>query len=258
LRGSSEAGCGAPGFCEAWGVLEHRWAATVERARLLPADLLHESVDGEWSFTETLRHLAFASDAWVGRVILGDPSPWHPLDLPWDEMRDTPGIPRDRDARPSLDTVLELRHDRMATVRRVIEGLTDVSLDGSTEPVEGQAREQARLIRSGTAGELTEADVEHMAAGIAAAGRARLDAAVPDWQGPSVEPELQATRRGAARLMAVTAREVNAESRKAWRTRQENAGGRWWRKPLAAAVGATSGSAGPGGVRGSARRSGSA
>jgi hypothetical protein len=32
--------------------------------------------------------------------------------------------------------VLELRRDRMATVRRVIEGLTDESLDRHTEPVE--------------------------------------------------------------------------------------------------------------------------
>ena len=94
----------------------------------------------------------------------------------------------------------------------------------------GQAREQARLIRSGTAGELTEADVERMAAGIAAAGRARLDAAVPDWQSPSAEPELEATRRQAAQLMAATAREVNAVLRKAWRARQEKAAGRWWRR----------------------------
>ena len=100
-------------------------------------ELLHESVDGEWSFIETLRHLAFATDAWVRRAILGDPSPWDPLDLPWDEMPDTPGVPRDRDVRPSLDEVLELRRDRMATVRQVVDGLTDESLDGHTEPVEG-------------------------------------------------------------------------------------------------------------------------
>jgi hypothetical protein len=37
----------------------------------------------------------FATDSWVGRAILGDPSPWNPLDLPWDEMPDVPGVPRD-------------------------------------------------------------------------------------------------------------------------------------------------------------------
>jgi uncharacterized protein YjbI with pentapeptide repeats len=125
------------GFREAWDLLERLWGQTAERARRLPAELLHESVDGEWSFIETLRHLAFATDAWIRRAILGDPSPWDPLDLPWDEMPDTPGVPRDRDVRPSLDVVLELRRDRMSTVRRVIEDLTDASLDAHTEPVEG-------------------------------------------------------------------------------------------------------------------------
>jgi hypothetical protein len=124
------------GFRTAWDVVERLWAGTVERARRLDPPLLHESVGGEWSFIETLRHLAFATDAWVRRAILGDPSPWHPLDLPWDEMPDTAGTPRDRTARPSLEEVLELRHDRMATVRRVVDGLTDESLGGHTEPVE--------------------------------------------------------------------------------------------------------------------------
>jgi uncharacterized damage-inducible protein DinB len=125
------------GFLEAWDIIERLWGQTVERARALDPQLLHESVDGEWSFIETLRHLVFATDAWIRRAILGDPSPWDPLDLPWDEMPDTPGVPRDRDARPSLDEVLELRRERMATVREVIDGLTDASLDRNTEPVEG-------------------------------------------------------------------------------------------------------------------------
>jgi uncharacterized protein YjbI with pentapeptide repeats len=124
------------GFHEAWDVVERLWRGTVERAGRLRPDLLHESVGGEWSFIETLRHLVFATDSWIRRAILGNPSPWDPLDLPWDEMPDTPGVPRDRDVRPSLEAVLDLRRDRMSTVRQVIEGLTDESLDGLTEPVE--------------------------------------------------------------------------------------------------------------------------
>jgi DinB superfamily/Pentapeptide repeats (8 copies) len=108
------------GFREAWDTLDRLWDQTIERARSLPPELLHESVAGEWSFIETLRQLVFATDSWIRRAILGDPSPWHPLGLPWDEMPDTPGVPRDRDARPSLDVVLELRRDRMATTRQVI------------------------------------------------------------------------------------------------------------------------------------------
>lgn len=81
------------GFREGWDILKQPWGETVERARRLQPELLHESVDGEWSFLETLRHLVFATDSWIRRAILGDPSPWDPLDLPWDEMPDTPGVP---------------------------------------------------------------------------------------------------------------------------------------------------------------------
>jgi hypothetical protein len=125
------------GFREAWDIVERLWDGTVERARGFEPELLHESVGGEWSFIETLRHLAFATDSWVRRGILGDPSPWDPLDLPWDEMPNTPGVPRDREVRPSLDEALALRWDRMATVRAVIDALTDESLAAHTEPVEG-------------------------------------------------------------------------------------------------------------------------
>jgi DinB superfamily/Pentapeptide repeats (8 copies) len=123
------------GFRAAWDVIERSWAPTVERARRLAPELLHERVDDEWSFVETLRHLVFATDAWVKRAILGEPSPWDPLDLPHDEMPDQPGVPRDRPVRPSLDEVLALRADRMATVRRLLAALTDEQLAGMTEPV---------------------------------------------------------------------------------------------------------------------------
>jgi DinB superfamily len=127
----------ADGFREAWDILERRWTATVERARVLPPELLHAGVDEEWSFIQTLRHLTFATDAWVGRALLGDPAPWDPLDLPFDEMPPAPGMPWDRAVRPSLDEVLVLRADRQATVRRVLADLTDERLDEMTEPVQG-------------------------------------------------------------------------------------------------------------------------
>jgi DinB superfamily/Pentapeptide repeats (8 copies) len=132
------------GFRRAWDVVEELWRGTVERARALPPEQLHVSVGGEWSFIETLRHLVYATDCWVRRAILGDPEPWHPLDLPWDEMPDTPGTPRDRTARPSLDEVLELRRDRMASVRRLVDELTDEQLASSTVPVEGPGWPPAR------------------------------------------------------------------------------------------------------------------
>jgi DinB superfamily len=122
----------ADGFREAWAVIEEVWPPTVERARRLPPELLHERVDGEWSFIETLRHLVFATDAWVKRAILLDPRPYDRLDLPHSEMPDDPSVPRDDAARPSLDEVLALRADRMAIVSRVVGDLTDETLAGTT------------------------------------------------------------------------------------------------------------------------------
>jgi uncharacterized damage-inducible protein DinB len=127
----------AAGFREAWEILERLWQQTVDRARAMPPELLHESVRGEWSFIETLRHLLFVTDAWLRRAVLGESSPWDPLDLPPDDLPDRPGVSRDRDARPSLDEVLALRADRTATVRRVFADLTDEQLAGRTGPVEG-------------------------------------------------------------------------------------------------------------------------
>jgi uncharacterized protein YjbI with pentapeptide repeats len=125
----------ADGFREAWDILERLWPQTVGRARRMAPELLNERVEGEWSFIETLRHLVFATDAWVKRAVLGEPAPWDRLGLPHDEMPDLPGVPRDRSARPSLDEVLALRTDRMATVRQVLTDLTDSKLAGMTEPV---------------------------------------------------------------------------------------------------------------------------
>jgi hypothetical protein len=125
----------AAGFREAWDILERLWAGTVERARRLDPALLHASVGGEWSFIQTQRHLVYATDAWVRRAVLGDPAPWDPLDLPWDEAGELADFRYDRDAQPTLDEVLALRRDRQAGVRELLESLTDEKLKGSTQPV---------------------------------------------------------------------------------------------------------------------------
>jgi hypothetical protein len=126
----------ADGFREAWAILEDLWAGTIDRARRLTTEQLNTSVDGEWSFLQTLRHLAYATDAWVRRAYLGDPEPWHPLDLPWTEAGDLCSFPPLWDARPPLEEVLALREDRTSGVREALSSLTDEKLNGQTTPVD--------------------------------------------------------------------------------------------------------------------------
>jgi DinB family protein/pentapeptide repeat protein len=121
----------ADGFREAWNILVRLWDATLTRAKGFSEEDLNRGVDDEWSFIQTLRHLNFAGAAWVGRMILGDPSPWHRLDIPWDEAPRWEDVQLDRDARPTLDEVLAVRRQRQEMVGNVLADLTDERL-GST------------------------------------------------------------------------------------------------------------------------------
>lgn len=114
-----------------WDTIERLWADTVGRAGRLPEPALHQRIDDEWSFVETLRHLVLVADKWARRAVLDEPSPYHPFGLP------QPDYPRaaaaalgiDLDARPSLAQVLEVRGDHMALVRGIVDGLTDATLE---------------------------------------------------------------------------------------------------------------------------------
>src|SRR3954447_3692283 len=49
------------GARQAWASVESMWATTVRRAAALPDADRHRSVDDEWSFVQTLRHLVFVT-----------------------------------------------------------------------------------------------------------------------------------------------------------------------------------------------------
>ena len=129
----------ADGFRTAWARLGELWAGTVERARALEErepGIVHERVDGEWSFVETLRHLVFVTDAWLTRALLGEPAPYHPQGIPHEESASDAGVPWDPDARPALDEILATRQDRWERVEAVLHDLTDERLAGTTNPVD--------------------------------------------------------------------------------------------------------------------------
>jgi hypothetical protein len=114
-----------------WDTIERLWSDTVARAERLPEAVLHERVDGEWSFVETLRHLVYITDSWASRTVLDEAMPYHRLGVPQTAYAsaDAAALGMDLDARPSLAEVMTVRGDRMALVRGLVDGLTDADLE---------------------------------------------------------------------------------------------------------------------------------
>jgi len=110
----------ADGLRDAWRMIEERANTTLARARALPEAKLHESVDGEWSYVETLRHLVYATDRWITGPVLGVAQPFHRLGLPNEDLEPWRGSAIDVDARPTLAEALDVRAQRMASVAALL------------------------------------------------------------------------------------------------------------------------------------------
>jgi hypothetical protein len=111
---------------EAWAVVDRLWADTEARALGLPEAVVNERVEGEWSFVETVRHLLFADDVWVGRLLLGA-STYHPLGVPPTDTTDAGAAEMGLDlaARPTCAEVVALHQQRRQRFTGVLDGLTD-------------------------------------------------------------------------------------------------------------------------------------
>ncbi len=118
------------GLRSAWAGLERSWAATLERAAAMPAGTVEVSVDGEWSFAQTLRHLVMATDTWLGGAILQIEQPFHPLGQPNSEYEtDGNDMSVFAPVTPSYAEVLEVRAEHVALVRDFLAAVTPDELD---------------------------------------------------------------------------------------------------------------------------------
>ncbi len=113
----------------AWEALRTAWAAALDRVESMPPGTVDESVDGEWSFAQTLRHLVMATDVWLRRAILEVEQPYHPFGQPNVEYaadgNDTSVFSNET---PSYDEVLEARAGRVAMVRDFLSTVTPEEL----------------------------------------------------------------------------------------------------------------------------------
>lgn len=117
LRGATD----PAGLHRAWSALEQTWAATVSRAEAMPAGTVDASVAGEWCLTQTLRHLVHATDVWLGKAVLSQEQPYHPLGLPDDDSAPDPTAQEAASTDiPTWPEVLAARADRQAMVRDFI------------------------------------------------------------------------------------------------------------------------------------------
>jgi hypothetical protein len=109
-----------------WEAAQRTWATTLERAAAMPPGTVDVSFDGEWSLSQTLRHLVFATDGWVRYGVQGIDDAFHAIGLPFSEFDDdAPGLGVDLEATPSWEEVLECRAERVAQVRALYDALTD-------------------------------------------------------------------------------------------------------------------------------------
>jgi hypothetical protein len=91
----------------------------------MPPGTQEVSVEDEWSFAQTLRHLVLATDAWLGWAILRREHPFHRLGVLFSEAAGRAaefGI--EAEATPSYAEVLDARAGRVAMVRDYLGAVT--------------------------------------------------------------------------------------------------------------------------------------
>jgi hypothetical protein len=125
------------GLRAAWAALEQMWAPTIARVQALGEEKAQESVNGEFSFVQTVRHLVMAMDKWFTMPILG--GGFDPIGLPNTGSLDFgwPGL--DYSVRPSLAEALAVRADRSATFRAYLADVDAADLPRGVEVLENGA-----------------------------------------------------------------------------------------------------------------------
>lgn len=109
-----------------WQEFLAAWASAIERAQTLSEEQRLASVDGEWSFVETIRHLVFATDKWFTVPILG--GAFHPIGLSNSGSANFgwPGV--DAAADPTFEEAVAAWRDRSGRLRDHLDDLEPAAL----------------------------------------------------------------------------------------------------------------------------------
>jgi len=123
-----------PRIRAAWAALESEWTTTLARAQALPEAALHQSVDGEFSFVQTLRHLVFSMDKWFTAPVLGER--FDPMGLPNAGSVDFPLPGLDFEVAPSAAEAMAVRADHASEFRDFLAAMSAPDLDRPIEVLE--------------------------------------------------------------------------------------------------------------------------
>lgn len=96
------------GLVESWTELAREWSALLDRVARVDPAVVSMSINGEWTLSETLRHLVFAMDKWFTMPILGKHA-YSAIGLPHSsaQQRLWPGL--NLSASPSFAEILATR-----------------------------------------------------------------------------------------------------------------------------------------------------
>jgi hypothetical protein len=122
------------GLRAAWEALQEAWAPTIARAQARGEERAQESVEEEFSFVQTVRHLVFAMDKWFTAPILGEG--FDPMGLPNTGSLEFPWPGLDYSVAPTLAEALAVRADRAARFRAYLADLDAADLPREVEVLE--------------------------------------------------------------------------------------------------------------------------
>ncbi|MDE3202856.1 MAG: DinB family protein [Acidobacteriota bacterium] len=112
------------GLRAAWSAVEQAWGDVQPTA----SGLEDVSVDGEWTYSQTLRHLVMATNAWLHGAILGREQPFHWIGQPFAEYEPEGGDMTIFGEPTSYDEVLAVRGEHQAMVRGYLATVTEEDL----------------------------------------------------------------------------------------------------------------------------------
>lgn len=129
-----------------WAAMEAEWAKTIKRAQALTEAQVQQSVNNEFSFVETVRHLVMAMDKWFTAPILGES--FNPIGLPNKGSLDFPFPGLDYDLKPSLAEALAIRAERATRFRAFVASITAADLTRKVDVLENGEHELKQCLHT--------------------------------------------------------------------------------------------------------------